>query len=430
MIPATGMADPDRGSHTVRRAALASTQWPNLHRGLTGPVRRLLGVAARALNFSDATVLVVDGSRCQVLASTDAAIELDSRSMRLAAATAREGRLLVDEATAAQSAPRLIGADATGIQAYVGLPLLGPHDTVVGVLGLTSSRRRTIERDQLGLVAEFGRVIIDELDLLDRVAAADAPADSETALAHAIEDGEIVPWYQPIVDLDTGELLGVEALARWHHPTGDVEDPATFIPLAERSDLIIDLDLAVMRHALQDLREWQQTFPAFRISLNVSGRSLHRDGWVDAVRRIARDAGVSPASVDLELTESARPAEHEAGRRVIEAVRALGFRVLIDDFGSGWSALQDLVYFPVDGIKMDRSFAAELGTRVDDTIIRAVTTAAHELGLKVTIEGIESNEQAVLARDLGCHYGQGFLWSAPVPANGLAQLLASSGPPA
>ena len=403
--------------------------WPNLHRGLTGPVRRLLSVAARALNCSDATVWVVDGALCQVLASTHPGIELDSRSVRLAEATARQGRLLVDEDTDAQSAPQTVAADAMGTPAYVGLPLLGPHENVVGVFGLTSTRRRTIEADQLGLAAEFGRVIIDELDLLDRAAAADAIGDGVTALAKAIDDGEIVPWYQPIVDLTTGEILGVEALARWHRPTGDVEDPAIFIPLAERSDLIIDLDRAVMRHALQDLREWQQTFPAFRISLNVSGRNLHRDGWVDVVRHIARDGGVSPASIDLELTESARPTEHEAGRRVIEAIRALGFRVWFDDFGSGWSALQDLVSFPVDGVKMGRSFAAELGTRAGDTVLRAVSAAAHELGLKVTIEGIESNEQAVLARDLGCNYGQGFLWSAPVPARGLAQLLASSGPP-
>ena len=403
--------------------------WPNLHRGLTGPVQRLLGVAARALNFSDATVWVVDGARCQVLASTHAAIELDSRSTRLAEVTARRSRLLVDEDTAARSEPRIIGADATGAQAYVGLPLIGPHENVVGVLGLTSTRGRTIEGDQLALAAEFGRVIIDELDALDRAAAADAIADGVTALAQAIDDGEIVPWYQPVVDLTTGEILGVEALARWHHATGEVEDPAIFIPLAERSDLIIDLDLAVMRHALEDLREWQQTFPAFRISLNVSGRNLHRDGWVDVVGQIARDAGVSPAGIDLELTESARPTEHAAGRRVIEAIRALGFRVWFDDFGSGWSALQDLVSFPVDGVKMGRSFAAELGTRAGDTVLRAVTTAAHQLGLNVTIEGIESNEQAVLARDLGCDCGQGFLWSAPVPARGLAKLLASSGPP-
>jgi EAL domain-containing protein (putative c-di-GMP-specific phosphodiesterase class I) len=149
---------------------------------------------------------------------------------------------------------------------------------------------------------------------------------------------------------------------------------------------------------------------------------------VDVVRQIVRNARVSPANIDLELTESARPTEHDAGRRMIEAIRAQGFRVWFDDFGSGWSALQDLVLFPVDGVKIDRSFAAELGTRAD-TVIRAVTTAAHELGLKVTMEGIESSEQAVLARDLGCHYGQGFLWSAPVPAKSLPKLLARSGAP-
>ena len=246
---------------------------------------------------------------------------------------------------------------------------------------------------------------------------------SEADVAQAIRAGDVIPWYQPIVDLRTDKIVGLEALARRLYPDGRIEAADAFIPIAERSDLIIDLDIAIAGGALRDLRRWQRDRPALRVSINMSGRHLDRIGWVTGIGELAATSGVSPSTVQLEITETARPAQSVDGAAHIQLARSLGFSLWLDDFGSGWSGLSDLLHLSVDGIKLDQSFAAALGTTVGDVIIRALTTAAHELGLKVTMEGIETPEQAARARDLDCHYGQGFFWSRPVPASGVDHLL-------
>ncbi len=254
----------------------------------------------------------------------------------------------------------------------------------------------------------------------DRAAVAD--------LTRAVRDGEVVPWYQPIVDLTSGGVVGVEALARWQRSTGPVLAPAEFIGLAERSDLIIDLDLAVLRHAFADLAGWQRSRPEFRLSVNLSGRHFDRADSGEILLRASVEAGIDPASVDLELTETTRPDGAGQGSDVVEALQALGFRVLLDDFGSGWSALRDLVRLRVDGIKIDRSFAELLGTHVNDAVVRALTTVAGQVGFTVTIEGIEALGQADRARALGCDLAQGYLWSRPVRGTAVSQWLAVAEP--
>ena len=159
------------------------------------------------------------------------------------------------------------------------------------------------------------------------------------------------------------------------------------------------------------------------MSVNLSGRHLDQDDWVGQLRNAVDVAGLAPASVTLELTETARPSGPGLASGAVDDARREGFQVWFDDFGTGWAGLQELMAYPLDGIKLDRSFAASLGRRVDDTVIRAVTTAAAELGLKVTMEGVETREQAVIARELGCDYGQGYLWSRPLPAARLEAML-------
>ena len=250
------------------------------------------------------------------------------------------------------------------------------------------------------------------------------PADPDVAdVAQAIRAGAVTPWYQPIVDLRTDKIVGLEALARRHYSDGRIEAADAFVPIAERSDLIVDLDLAVAGQALNDLKRWQRERPTLRMSVNLSGRHLDYDDWVTGICRLASAAGVSPSTVQLEITETARPAQSVPGDARIQLARSLGFSLWLDDFGSGWSGLRDLLRLSVDGIKLDQSFAAALGTKVGDVLVRALTTAATELGLKVTVEGVETAEQATLARKFDCHYGQGFLWSRPVPASGVDQLL-------
>jgi EAL domain-containing protein (putative c-di-GMP-specific phosphodiesterase class I) len=249
------------------------------------------------------------------------------------------------------------------------------------------------------------------------------PADGLAAeLARAIGAGEIVPWYQPIVDLDSGDVIGLEALARWEHPSGGVGGSATFVPLAERTDLIIELDHAVMSCALADLAGWRGQYPALRVSVNLSGRQLDHVSWVETMRQAVGVAHVPPSAVDLELTETTRPSDLAASELMMIRIRALGFRIWFDDFGTGWFQQQDVVRLPLDGLKIDRSFTDRLGS-VDDSAIRALIQVATGLGLKITIEGITTAHQVALARTMGCHYGQGFLFSPAVPAAEVPALL-------
>lgn len=386
-----------------------------------GPAYRVAALAARALGVAEATFVLVDGQLQGVLATTRQGADSDPDAERLSElVAARHEPVAVPDRSAADPDPD--HPEHTG--AFLGVPVIGPAEAVVGVLYVTDPAARTFAAGEVELLADFATIAADHLDLTRRANELEAPSErGAAALVRAIGHGEIVPWYQPIVDLATGRLIAVEALARWEHPSGSLDDPSLFVPLAERSNLITDLDRAVIGQSLADLRRWRVQHPTLRLSVNLSGRHLDSADWVTVVLRQVADAGLVPADVTLELTETARPAGPGLNTsRIIEA-RAAGFEVWFDDFGSGWAALQELLSFPLDGIKIDRSFAAELGRRVDDTIVRAMAQAAGELGLKVTMEGVETAEQATIARELGCHYGQGYLWSRPVPALRMDRLL-------
>lgn len=250
-------------------------------------------------------------------------------------------------------------------------------------------------------------------------------APDAVAVRRAIRSGQIIPWYQPIVDLSTGSTRGVEALARWPQPDR-VVPPAEFIPLAEAGDLVIELDQAVIRHALTDLRRWQRTRPGFELSVNLSGRHLDSPAGVTDLVAIVEAAGVTPGTVCVELTETTRPDAADRGAPTLEALRSAGMSVWLDDFGAGFYNLRDLIRLSVDGIKLDRSFTAQLDLPRTAPLLRGLVAAVHEIGLKVTLEGIETPAEADWARRLACDLGQGFLWSAPRPAESVDGWLSGS----
>lgn len=235
--------------------------------------------------------------------------------------------------------------------------------------------------------------------------------------------GELRPWYQPIVDLATDRVVGAEALVRWHRPNGAVETPISFLPVAERSDLVLDIDRAILVQALADLAGWQQIRPGFRVSVNLSGRQLDRPELPSDVTAAVTAAGLAPGTIDLEITETTRPDDPTTNRAVVARLRELGYSVWFDDFGTGWSSLPELITMPIDGIKLDRRFADHLGTPVCDAVIGALVVAGDHVGFTVTVEGIEHREQAERARALGCHYGQGYWWSKPRPAAEIPALI-------
>ncbi len=244
---------------------------------------------------------------------------------------------------------------------------------------------------------------------------ATGPAVDAGELRRAIQAGELVPWYQPIIELATGAVTGVEALARWIRPGGMVP-PARFIPVAERDDLIIDLDLAVIRHALVDLHRWQRLHPGFELNINLSGRHLDSPAGVAGVIAAVESAGVPARTVAVELTETTRPAAADQSTAGLDALREHGLALWLDDFGAGYYDLRDLIRLPLDGIKFDRTFTGQLALPRTAPLLGALTAAAHQMGMRVTLEGIETSAQASAGRELDCDLGQGFLWSQPVPA--------------
>jgi len=227
--------------------------------------------------------------------------------------------------------------------------------------------------------------------------------------------------YQPVVAATGGGIVGVEALLRWTHPSrGDIP-PSTFIPLAEQSGLMSQLGAFVLRRALSDAVRW----PTLSISVNLSPLQI-RDRWlVDLVGRVMADTGIASSRVVLEVTEGILIDNPQEAQQRLEALRALGVRVALDDFGSGYSSLSYLQKFPFDQLKIDRAFVASLGSSANaGAIIQSIVTLGHALGMKVLAEGVESDAQRVLLRLAGCDEMQGFLFARPAPAAAIDKLLA------
>jgi EAL domain-containing protein (putative c-di-GMP-specific phosphodiesterase class I) len=337
--------------------------------------------------------------------------------------------VIVRDAATERDFAELPSVRSGAVGAYLGVPLSSRESAVVGSICVLDTTSRSVSPDQVSSLIEFGKIVEDQLDLIRRLAdQRDIRQTRAEELAAAIPRGEIVAWYQPVVDLHSGRTVSYEALARWHHPSGLVEAPAYFVPLAEDSDLIIELDRTILRQALHDLQRWQRSDWDARVSVNLSARHFDRDGWVTSLSHMAQEVGVDPHSVFLELTETSRLSSSQTADGLIAQLRSQGFGLLLDDFGTGWSSLEYLLRMPVPGLKIDRVMSAALGSAVGDAMIRVVTGLARELGLTTTIEGIETAEQAHAARRLGCDLAQGYLWSPAVPAASVQSMIDRSWP--
>ncbi len=236
-----------------------------------------------------------------------------------------------------------------------------------------------------------------------------ARLDHREQLERAIENEELVLHFQPIVELDQGHAIGFEALVRWQHPVRGLLGPGEFIPLAEETGLIVPLGRWVLREACRQATTWPG---APYLSVNVAGAQLEQEGFVDEVAAALGDSGLASARLVLEVTESSLVGDAEAER--LQALRKLGVRLAIDDFGTGYSSLSYLRRFPMDVLKIDRSFTRDACD--DSALLRAIVAMGESLGLVLVPEGIESAEQAEALRALGCRVGQGYLFGRPVPA--------------
>jgi EAL domain-containing protein (putative c-di-GMP-specific phosphodiesterase class I) len=240
-------------------------------------------------------------------------------------------------------------------------------------------------------------------------------------LRRGVERGEIVPYFQPIVDLESGRVLGYEVLARWRHPDRGLLAPHEFLPLAEETGLLIDLGGRMLWDALAQLARWREaghTFASCSLSINVGSRQLVDPGFYDTVTNALAETGIDADSLWLEITETALLADVKSATVALRELRSLGLHLSVDDFGTGYSSLTYLKRFPVESIKIDRSFVTGLGIEQEDTsIVEAVVRLGQALGLNVVAEGIESPLQLSRLRALGCHRGQGYLFGRPRPAS-------------
>ena len=250
---------------------------------------------------------------------------------------------------------------------------------------------------------------------------------AESELRRAISGEELRLHYQPIVAVDDGALFGVEALVRWEHPERGLVPPADFVPLAEETGAIVPLGRWVIAEACRQAGQWRLEWPALRLSVNLSTRQLADPELVDSVSAGLTASGLPAADLTLEITESVLMQEVESFVEALDALKALGVRLGLDDFGTGYSSLGYLRRFPLDVLKLDRSFVSELGVDpAADSIIAAVIDMAQALGMQVIAEGVESEAQLASLRRLGCQLAQGYLFARPLPPPALAEFVAAT----
>jgi EAL domain-containing protein (putative c-di-GMP-specific phosphodiesterase class I) len=267
----------------------------------------------------------------------------------------------------------------------------------------------------------------------NRVERYDSAQDDMTIARHqlrvdlgaAADRGELVLDYQPVVTLETGMLVGVEALVRWQHPTRGLLPPSEFISVAEETGAINGIGAWVLETATRQLQQWQSRYglPELWMSVNVSMRQLEEAGFADCVKSVLDTTGVAAGCLVLEVTESILAEAGGDASEVLASLRLLGVQVALDDFGTGFSSFSALCRLPIDILKIDRSFISGPDAGPGEALLVTVVAMAQRLGLDVIPEGIEELDQLLLVREMGCHFGQGFLLSRPVSATAIEALL-------
>ena len=246
-------------------------------------------------------------------------------------------------------------------------------------------------------------------------------------LRRAMEQRQFVLYYQPEIDLCNGKVVGLEALIRWEHPERGLIPPMDFIPQAEETGVILPLGDWVLAEACNQIQKWTREDPrhgSLRVSVNLSARQLSRKGLVEYVKALLLQSGISGQQLGLEITESSLIPNMSIASEVLGSLRELGVFLLVDDFGTGYSSLSHLHAFPFDVLKIDRCFVGRMTEGEQPLqIVRTIIELARGLGMDVVAEGIETREQQRLLRQMGCSFGQGFLFARPMTAEAVTQLL-------
>jgi diguanylate cyclase (GGDEF)-like protein len=248
----------------------------------------------------------------------------------------------------------------------------------------------------------------------------------ENQLRRALDREELLLVYQPKVEIRTGRVIGAEALLRWNHPERGLVSPVKFIPLAEETGLIVSFGEWVLHTACEQTKAWQSAgLTNIRIAVNVSARQFRDGRFIRTIDEVLESSGLEPQYLTLELTENTIMENAKENLDALHQIKALGVKISVDDFGTGYSSLSYLKKLPLDELKIDRSFISEIRSEADDApIVTAIIAMAHSLGLKVVMEGIETDQQLVFARDRECDEYQGYLFSKPVTSREFETLVA------
>lgn len=313
--------------------------------------------------------------------------------------------------------PILIGDQELVVSASIGVSLMPDNSREAATLLLQANMAMQHAKHLGGNTLQFftDRLQVSSLDNLKM----------ENQLRRALEDGQLEVFYQPRLNVAEDRLDAAEALVRWRHPQKGLIAPGFFIPLAEETGLIIPLGEFVLRQACKQARQWQlEGVAEIRVSVNLSVKQLRQGNFVSLVRQVLEETGLPADRLELELTESQLLDDIDNAINISRQLRALGVKLAIDDFGTGYSSLSYLKRFPVDFVKIDRSFISELDQVGEDSaIVRAIIAMVHSLELKVVAEGVETQAQMDFLKAHGCDEMQGYLISRPVPADEFVKLL-------
>jgi EAL domain-containing protein (putative c-di-GMP-specific phosphodiesterase class I) len=334
---------------------------------------------------------------------------------------------LADERSAIDIAERLdtalqepfaVGDERLFVTMSIGIAVAGPGATAGSLIrDADSAMHRAKERGGSRYELADSETRLRVLNRLRR----------ETELREALEHDQLRVFYQPIVSVQQGSAIGAEALLRWQHPEHGLLSPAEFIPLAEDTGLIVPFGRWVLEQALEHLALWHATARReipLRVSVNVSARQLNDDHLVGVIGELLAQHSVDPSQLILEITESVLLHDTEDRLAVLQQLQALGLRLALDDFGTGYSSLSYLRRFPFDLLKLDRTFVSGLDqSATDRQLAAAVIEMGRALGMTVVGEGVETYEQLVCLRHLGCHFAQGFYFAQPMPADDPAVVL-------
>lgn len=315
------------------------------------------------------------------------------------------------------TAPITVSGGELFLRATVGAALVDGSDAY-GLVREAAAAMQAAQADGIGGHRVYSRRLrAQSIDLISR----------ESELRRAIDFGEIVLHYQPILDLTNHRWDRLEALARWNHPTRGLLAPSEFIPMAEKSGLIVPLGQRVLKIAAQQALPWVHAMPGLRISVNLSVLELAVSGFTESVLLQLDAAGMSPHAINLEVGESGLIQKLDTVGPVLEELRAAGMSTVVQEFGTGYSSLAHLGELPITSLKVDRSFIAGITTdTTSHTVVRSIIDIARAHGLTVVAEGIEDPETLAAVEDLGCHYAQGFHVAMPTPGDELAAMLLES----